>query len=168
MAFLHKENIFQKNEIMMSILRLFPVLCKQEVVKFQPFCYGCSTILQNRFGSSKAVKKLPPSRNKKSTSKAAKNATAGGGDRLRIAYHNDHVTQQAVKRDEFVHDLKFETPPLLFIKEGYANNAKFNTTKMAQFQDFSKGGGQELDRLHLLPSIRTQYNYISTYNRTNY
>lgn len=101
----------------MSILRLFPVLCKQEVVKFQPFCYGCSTILQNRFGSSKAVKKLPPSRNKKSTSKAAKNATAGGGDRLRIAYHNDHVTQQAVKRDEFVHDLKFETPPLLFIKK---------------------------------------------------
>lgn len=93
----------------MSLLRLLPVLAKPEVIKFHPLCYGCSTILQSRYASHKAAKKIP----KTDTRRPLKDG------RLKIPYPNDlgNEVRTVDHPGGSVFDLQFDTPPVLFIKK---------------------------------------------------
>ena len=99
---------FRKNAIVMSVLRLLPVLQRPEVVLSVPrLSLGCSgftklvsSISCRHYGSNPNPKVQSPN---------------GKDDKLQISYHNGNTVANPVRGVVF--DLQFDTPPVLFIKK---------------------------------------------------
>ena len=91
----------------MSLLRLFPVISRPEVVFSSHFlCGRCSYFLQPKLLASTAAKQHREPRKKKVVKHK----------KLEIPYHNGTSSPDNVNRG-VVYDLQFDTPPVLFIRK---------------------------------------------------